>query len=258
MFPRAAALAAVLLLPALPAAGEEPAPAPSGSPVVTAHVLSVSLDPAKGTIEATDRMAVRRNRGGSIHLDLRAGLDIRLLEVDGRILPAVTREESDPVPRTARYRIAITPHPGETAAVVLSYGGVIREEVRKSGDLAFVAGDRLSGTIGPDGVFLSDASGWVPRDGSMATYAVTASVPEGWTLASQGGVPVYTDEGGKSIVTFPAGVPADGLWLQAGKWKVERRTEKGGVSLGTYLSEANAAHSKVLLDAVEEYMAFYR
>ena len=257
MSPRAAALAALLLL-APAAAGEEPVPVPSGSPAVTAHVLSVSLDPARGTIEATDRMAVRRNRGGSIHLDLHAGLDIRLLEVDGRILPAVTREESDPVPGTARYRIAINPHPGDTAAVVLSYGGVIREEVRKSGDLAFVAGDRLSGTIGPDGVFLSDASGWVPRDGSMATYAVTASVPEGWTLASQGGVPVTTDEGGKSIVNFPAGVPADGLWLQAGKWKVERRSEKGGVSLGTYLSEKNAAHSKVLLDAVEEYLAFYR
>ncbi|HEU4396122.1 MAG TPA: M1 family aminopeptidase, partial [Planctomycetota bacterium] len=257
MYLRAAALA-VLLLPVRPAAAEEPVPVPSGSPAVTAHVLSVSLDPAKGTLEATDRMAVRRNRGGSVLLDLHAGLEIRLLEVDGRILPAVTREESDPLPGTARYRIAINPHPGDTAAVVLSYGGVIREEVRKSGDLAFVAGDRLSGTIGPDGVFLSEASGWVPRDGSMATYAVTASVPEGWTLASQGGVPVYTDEGGKSIVTFPAGVPADGLWLQAGRWKVERRTEKGGVSLGTYLSEANAAHSKVLLDAVEEYLAFYR
>jgi len=252
---RPSALAAILLL--APGASAEEAPA-AGPPAVVSHALTVSLDPETGALDATDRMTVRRNRGGSILLDLRADLDIRLLEVDGKILPAVTREESEPSPGSARYRVAINPHPGPTASVVLGYGGVVREEVRKSGDLAFVAGDRLRGTVGPDGVFLSDATGWVPTDGSMATYAVNATVPAGWSVATQGGVPIASEDGGKAVFVVPPGLPADGLWLQAGRWKVERRTEKGGVSLGTYLSEANAAHSKVLLDAVEEYLAFYR
>src|SRR5262245_35622921 len=114
MSPRAAGLFALLLL-APAAAGEEPA-APSGPPAVTAHTITVSLDPATGKIEATDRMAVRRNRGGALHLDLRAGLEIRQLEVDGKILPAVTREEAEPAPGAARYSVAINPHPGDTAS----------------------------------------------------------------------------------------------------------------------------------------------
>jgi hypothetical protein len=256
MRPRAvAALAAAFLAVPAPVPAEE---APSGPPAVVSHAIEVVLDPSTGSLEATDRMTVRRNRGGALGLDLREGLAIRQLEVDGRIQPAVTKETEDPRPGICRYRLAVNPHPGETASVVLTYGGTVREEIRKARDPAFVTGDRLRGTVGPDGVYLADSTGWVPLDGSMSTFAVRATVPEGWTVASQGGVPSSDAAGGRAVFAFPAGIPADGLWLQAGKWRVERRVEKGGVSLGTYLSESNAAHSKLLLDAVEEYLVLYR
>ena len=69
---------------------------------------------------------------------MRADLEVRLLEVDEKVQPAIVKEDVDPRPGIARYRVPINPHPGESAALVVSYRGTIREEVKKSGDLAFV------------------------------------------------------------------------------------------------------------------------
>ncbi|NUN53302.1 MAG: hypothetical protein HUU06_11035, partial [Planctomycetaceae bacterium] len=201
-------------------------------------------------------MTVRRGGGGDLRLDLRADLAIRLAEVDGRALSSLAREEKDPRPGIARYRFPVLPGSGD-ASVVVAWGGTIREDVRKAGDLAFVAGDHSRGTISPAGTFLTDATGWLPLDGSMAAASVRATVPEGWTVATQGGVPTATTAEGRTTFDFPPGIPCDGLWLQAGKWRVERRTVRGGVSAGTFLSEGNTGLSGLLLDSVEEYLALY-
>ncbi len=246
-------LPAVLLALALPGAAlaEEP-----GRPAVVSHALTVTLDPAKGGIEATDRMTVRRNGGGDLVLDLRADLALRLLEVDGKAQGSVAREPADPRPGMARYRVRLLPVRGD-ATVVLSWGGILSEAVKKAQDLAFVVGDASNGHISEKGVYLGEGTGWCPLDGSMATFTVTATVPEGWSVATQGGVPSQESEDGRTVVSFPAGIPCDGLWLQAGKWKVERRTTGGGISIATYLSEGNAGLSGLLLDSVEEYLGLF-
>jgi hypothetical protein len=252
---RPAALALLLLLPAPPAAAQDAPPPPP--PSIAAHEVSVVLVPAAGSLSATDRMTVRRGGGGTLAFDLRTDLKVLALEVDGRADDSIAREEAEPRPGVSRYRVRVPKGPGETGTVVLTYAGVLRGGVTKAGDLAFVAGDSSAGTVSPEGVFLSEGTAWVPTDGGVAPYAVTATVPEGWTVASQGGVPAETAAEGRTTVSFPPGPAADGLWLQAGKWKVERRSGHGGVSLATYLSEGNAALSKTILDAVDGYLERY-
>ena len=62
-----------------------PALAQDAPPAILSHDLAVSLDPASGRIEATDRMTVRRSAaGGEVVFDLRADLEIRSLRMDGK------------------------------------------------------------------------------------------------------------------------------------------------------------------------------
>ncbi len=253
---RGLAPAFVLLALAAGAGAEEP---PSRPPAVLAHDLRVRLDPDAGKIEATDAMTVRRNGGGELEVRLRDGLGVTSLEVDGALADFVVRV---PVPRTdglATLRIRVSRGEGD-ARVALGYAGVIRDPPRKAEDLAFVAGDHTSGHIGPEGVFLSESSGWVPTDGGLARYDLEARVlGVDWTVASQGSAPTREVAPGYPatvLCCFRADLPTDGLWLQAGKWKVERR-DAGRVSIGTYLSGKNAPLSKLLMDAVEEYLGQY-
>jgi hypothetical protein len=257
----AALLLLLLLLPgAVLAQQAPPAAPPAAPPSVSAHEVTVFLDPEKGLISATDRMTVRRG-AGQLPLRLRGDLKIHAIKVDGRPDDSIARDEKEPGPGISRYLVRIPKGPGETGTVELTYEGVIREDVQKAKDLAHVAGDRSGGTISPEGVYLGEDTGWVPLDDSMATFSVSATVPAGWSVATQGGVPVQDATPGRDAAfdkfDFPAGIPCDRLWLQAGKWKVERRTAKGGVSVATYLSEGNAALSPLLLDAAEEYLAAF-
>jgi hypothetical protein len=250
--------APALLLAAFAAsAAAEEAPL-RAKPSVLSHDLSVDLSPATGRLAVVDRMAVRRADAVSqLSFDLRADLQVTVLKVDGRPDDSIAREEREPRPGISRYHARIPRGPGATGVVEVGYGGVLREDPAKAKDLAFVAGDSSRGTVSPEGVFLGEGTGWVPSDGSMATFTVTATVPEGWTVATQGGVPTTETKDGRTTFLCPAGIPCDGLWLQAGQWRVERRTTKDGVVLGTLLSEGNAGLSKLLLDSVEEYLARY-
>ncbi len=217
-----------------------PALADDPPPAILAHDIEVALDPDAGTIAATDRMTVRRSAsGGEVAFDLRADLEIRRLEMDGKADDTVARETEAPRPGIARYRVRVPKGPGETGVLAVSWAGTIREEVRKAQDLAFVVGDHSRGTISPEGVFLVEGTGWVPLGRDMASFRVRATAPEGWTVVTQGPL------------------PADGLWLQAGKWTVDRRTTAGGVAIGTFLSGRNAGLSKLILDSVEEYLVLY-
>jgi hypothetical protein len=247
---------AVLLVIALPSSTVLAQEAASG-PSVTGHAVSVALDPETGRLDASDTMTVHRGKGGGLSLILRDGFEVSRLSVDGVPVEAPVRVSEPAGPGLATWIVPIAAG-AKDARVEAAWGGTVREDVHRADDLAFVAGDRSRGTISPEGVFLTDATGWLPLDGSMATFRIAASVPEGWTVATQGGVPTTSTEDGRSIFTFEAGLPSDGLWLQAGSWKVERRTLEDGISLGTYLSEKNAPLSGLLMDAVQEYLVAYR
>ncbi|MHC4923359.1 MAG: M1 family metallopeptidase, partial [Planctomycetota bacterium] len=245
-------LAAALLLGASASAAQE---APSGTPPsITHHDLDVQIDPATGGISVRDSMTIARNGGGMLSFRLRSGLKIGGLSVEGEALETIART---PGPHGRMDTVQVPVSRGSTTARVdLTYSGTIREEVRKAETTSFVVGDHSRGTIGPQGVFLSGATGWTADDGGLATYAVSATVPDGWSVCTQGGVP--TSEGTKAGTrfVFPAGIPVDSLWLQAGQWTVERRTI-GGISIGTYLSKRNAGVSKVMIDSIGEYLDMY-
>ncbi len=239
MSPRNAAALALPILFAIAA----PALA---EPRVEAHSIEVRLDPATSAIEVTDKMTVVRDGGGRLEFQLNVGLDIREAIVDGHEATGLVRVGDDDE-WMAQWRVAIPPGTSERSEVTLRYSGKIADQVRQSEDLSFVVGDDTRGVICPEGVYLSDGSGWFPYTGTLARFDVNATIPEPYKVVTQG-----TRDG----AWWRGKYPADGLALVAGKWKHEER-KSGGITIGTYLSEENAAHAGLLLDAAAKYLGVY-
>jgi hypothetical protein len=191
---------------------------------------------------------VIRDKGGPLVFELNAGLAVESVFVDGNRSSAFERVSGDDW--IAKWRVDVPPTGAETAFVEVRYSGAIADQVKKSEDLSFVVGDDTRGVICPDGAYLTSGSGWYPDDGGMTRFCVNATVPEPYLVVTQG---KRDPKSGGWLGKYPA----DGLALVVGKWKHEERKTASGVVVGTYLTEANAAGSKLLLDATETYLAKY-
>jgi len=236
-YPHAAAPAIAALL----------ATAALAAPHVESHAIECVIDPAKSLLVATDSMKVVRDDGGPLVLSLNANLEIERVAVAGRIVERPERTDSDGW--ISKFRIDV-PAGVETCVVEIRYGGAIADNVKKSEDLSFVVGDDTRGVICADGAYLTEGSGWYPTDGGMTRFDVKATIPEPYLVVTQG----TRDE---KTGAWTGKYAADGLALVAGKWKHEERKTASGVVVGTYLSDANAAGAKLLLDATESYVKKY-
>jgi hypothetical protein len=216
------------------------------APRIRTHSIECRLDPAASRIEATDRLSVVRDEGGSLAFTLNAGLAIESLTVDGKEAAHVRAGGDEWI---AEWTVAIPSSPAEFANVEIKYAGVIADQVKKSETLSFVVGDDTRGVICGDGVYLSEGSGWYPGGPGMARFHVKPGVPEPFVAVTQG-----TRDAASGW--WRGKYDADGLSLVAGKWKRAER-KVGDVILGTYLTEENAAHADLILDALASYLPLY-
>ena len=229
--------ALVLLAAAAPALAE---------PTIRTHSIECRLDPAASRIEATDRISIVRDGGGTLAFALNAGLAIDALTVDGREQKP-TRAGGDEW--LARWTIEIPSSGNEMSAVEIRYAGVISDQVKKSETLSFVVGDDTRGVICGEGAYLTNGSGWYPVGSDMARFHVKPSVDEPYVAVTQG-----TRDAASGW--WRGKYDTDGLSLVAGKWKRAER-KVGDVVLGTYLGEESSAHADLLLDALASYLPLY-
>lgn len=218
-------------------------------PRIESHSIQCRLDPTTGRIEAIDRMTVLREDGGPLVVNLNSGLTIVGIHVDRNRGPVTPERLSDDGWIT-KWRVPVPNGAADKASVEFTYTGVIADQVKKSEDLSFVVGDDTRGVICAEGVYLSEGSGWYPSDESMARFDIQPSIAEPYLVVTQG---TRSPETGAWTGKFAT----DGVSLVAGKWKREERKTAGGVLIGTYLSEADAPHAKLLLDATEGYLRKY-
>lgn len=250
------ALASLVAFLAFPAAAEPPAPpAPPSGPVVVDHALEVVLLPAERRLVATDKLTVvSPTLGRTLDLELAPalGLTASYADVDGKAVP-VTRVGA---------RIEGLKVPMGTSTVTISYVGEVFDVVKKAGDLGWVAGDGTTGLISEKGVYLCDASRWVPmvRGAPPALFHVKAKIPAPFHVVTQGTVPertTYTAEGVTwNVLTAKAAIATDGLTLVAGPYVTKSRVVDG-VTLSTFFYESEAAEQDLWLEAGAEVVKRY-
>ena len=265
----------LLLLPGLPVPPVAAEPQPRQSKArIDAHVLTVRFDPPRHRLVAHDVMTVQGDTAPT-QLVLRLAPTLTVTEVTCNGEPATIRADGGSLTITVP---ANGPH-----KVGIAYHGTIYDAVEKADDLTWVVGDHTRGVIGEMGIYLSDASGWVPlpvTEGprAPARFHVTTIVPAPFVVVTQGGpvsrqqltttgfdpgsttlLPVSGGAGAEVVwnhATNPAPIPTDGLSLSAGPYRQKSR-DVDGIKLSTFFYARHARHADVWLDAGEETIRRY-
>lgn len=245
------ALLLAIALPALahrtPGAPRKAAAArPKASQPATRHVLDVTLDPAAGTLRGTDTVTLPWQRKVSfrIHegMELAATCEGRSLAI-GAGADAGTKVVT--IPASCKDRDGM-------ATVAFTMSGRIVDPVTNEPSLHFVTGDRTNGLIVEEGAFLAGGTGWYPETGDLALFDARVTVPEAWSVVSQGDAhepePV---EGGLRRFRYSSSIPADGLALSAGPYVVQSADHEG-VRISTWLWKEDEAFGPPLIEAAKK------
>ncbi|MGC3973260.1 MAG: M1 family aminopeptidase [Nitrospira sp.] len=254
-------LLAGCLVPALAVA--EPV---SSLPTITHHQLTLELLPDSHQLIATDRVTLSGgSHGQALTFSLAPTLhveriqDVTHCQASCDMAPALAFERDGSPGQSEPQRVMVKqPATGRASGAVtlkFFYSGVVDDPPRDPRHLRFVTPSETSGHIGPEGVYLSSESQWYPDvDGSLATYDVTISVPEGWTAVTQG--TPQSDQGHWIVPT-----KSEALTVVANRFVVKSRTwtAKSGQSirLVTYLFPDEATLADEYLDALARYLDAY-
>jgi aminopeptidase N len=224
-----------------------PVPALSDPLPVVAHDLRVTLDPADGTLRATDRLTLPSGRD-SWRLALHSGLDPKIVAGDGRL------EHLDSKADMERFRLT---HTG-SGALTIGYGGRIRHALEDIQQSLGRSRQWSPGTISPDGAVLDGTSGWYPRvESTMQRFSLKVTVPEGWLAVSQGAGP-HTRDGpqGTSTVSWREDHPQEDIYLVAGSYTLYRKTTPVAEAQA-FLRGPDDRLAGPYLDAAGKYLGLY-
>lgn len=196
---------------------------------VTRYDVRVDYAPETGRLEGDTKITARATADlARFGLDL--ALTVRAVEVDG--VRAEVETDADGV---------VTVVPGKAVA----RGDDFTVRVRYGGE---PGRDNPSWAKGVDGgvvTVLAPVGTWFPGDddpGDPADFALTATVPKGWTAVSGGREGPVRHEGDRATYRWDSTEPltADRVILGMGKWDVER----GRLSDGTPLTTVYGAGRK--------------
>ena len=258
---RAATLAATL---SAAVAGTFPVAAasqtPSPPPARVRHALEVTLDPAARRLAVVDVLAVPR--GGPIEFLLNARLEITASTPPVEAVPLgdvapFTGINASPADLAKsgglkRYR-ATLPQGGGTLRLAYSgpfdFGLGAQEEEYQRGFR------ETAGIVSPEGVYLAGNGFWVPQlDRELVEFTLTAKVPEGWHLVSQGSG-VSRDADG--VARWDSTGAMDEVYLVGGPL-VRYRQAAGAIEAEVYLRQKDDALAGKYLAATAQYLEMYR
>jgi hypothetical protein len=231
-----------LLLPVSPAIGQ---PAPPVS-----HDMAVRIDPGTRAISGEDRVAIAAGPSRSLTLADRFKVDS--LTIDGKPAPAPSREQGLLVwklPGSERKRVIEAKWSGTLAPLdaMLDHRQTLSANAPVSGE---------------QGTLLPASARWYPSiENTFASFRVALDLPQGQKGLVPGRLLEESEAGGRYRARFEFPLPADGIDLMAGPYRVESRDVRsaGGkrLKLRTYFHPQVADLAGPYLDAVARYVDLY-
>jgi hypothetical protein len=230
------------------------------APPLPHHELEIRLDPAARTLAVHDRLTLAS--GGEIDFLLNAALTITAAEPPATELPPPddltpfaginAAPDAPSGARLKRWRVQLPPAGG---TVELRYEGPFDFGL---GELAeeYQRGFReTTGIVSPEGVYLAGNGFWYPQTGrGLLTFTLTAEVPAGWHLVSQGSG-TSRDEAGRA--RWEAGGPMDEIYLVGGPL-TRYHQPAGEIAAEVYLRAPDEALAGRYLAATADYLEMYR
>lgn len=225
------------------------------------HSLVVSLSPQSHRLEVQD--VLTPPAGNEVGFVLHAGLEPRVVtpgwrleRIEGETSAAFAgiNATTSTVPSAAPLdRFVLRRDDDAPKTVEIHYAGIVHHPLAMAGEEYQRSFSETAGIIGPQGVFLSGTSFWLPTFGdALVTFElVVEGLPAGWHSVSQG----RRGERG-AAETWSCSQPVDEVYLVAGPWTVTREQFKH-VELLAFLREPDPQLARRYLDATRRYLAMY-
>ncbi len=234
--------------------GQIQASTPNFNFEVSSHHLVLRIDPSRHQIKATDEVAIALKQRGARSVSLLLNAHLKISQMTDLKTKKSLKWVEIPFTEDVTQLDVSIPTATDAFSLSISYEGQIYEPVVKEKALQFVTGDRTSGLISPEGVYLSSESHWYPdRPDTMASFRVEATVPEPFRVVTQG--ELLSDElrSGFWKSRWLSKLPSESLTLVAGKFAVKSRNV-GGIKVSTYFFPDEDKYSEAFLSAAEEYL----
>jgi hypothetical protein len=155
----------------------------------------------------------------------------------------------------SRYAVLMD---AQAQQITLSYGGRIKHERRQVNESLGRSHQRSNGFIGPQGVFLDNASGWYPWIAdSLQRFSLSVDLPKGWLAVSQGEGPNMRAKAQRVSLSWREQHPQDDIYLIAAPFQFYQR-QAGDITAQVYLREKDPALAERYLDATQDYLALYQ
>jgi aminopeptidase N len=249
-----AGLVLLLLAAGEPAAAERPFE-------VLAHDLTVELFPAEHRLRATDRITIKTGADQLESLVFTLHPDLQVTQV--REVSAAGRQPLQLARDHGKVIVWLAGRPAGEAELTLAweYEGAINDPPREPRHLRFVTPSETSGHIGVEGVYLSGETHWYPdAAGSLPTYRLTVTVPEGWESVSHGSQRerrTERDARGATVTSrWDVAAKTEALTLVANRF-VKTSQDWRGIEVAAYLFPEEAALGEEYLAAAIRYLEVY-
>lgn len=244
----------------------------SDRPVVLSHDLAVELRPSTHELIGRDQIDIQlplRAAAVTFSISPTVKIDRILLRAHPAVSTATVSDTAlsfttEQVVRPPEQRVTVAlpgAHDGRVTLVWI-YRGTIDDPPKEPRHLRFVTPSETAGHIGPEGVYLSSESQWYPDiEGSLSAYRLTALVPQGWSVVTQGEKTEETTDGEHVSSTWVVSDRSEALTLVANRFAIKSRAWKSrngqSIELATYFFPDNAGLADEYLDATSNYLDVY-
>jgi aminopeptidase N len=224
---------------------------PVGAAGIPRHELTVAIDPAARTLHVVDTLHPERD--GAVEFRLNANLKIVRADPAVREIVTPMQQSGGGAARPGETRRYIA-EPARGGAIIIEYKGRIDDALSAESD-EFAKGFRsTSGSVAPQGVYLSGATAWYPElSTDFVRFSLTARAPEGWHLVSEG-EGTSRDDAGNAHWTSDA--PLEEIHLVGGPLQ-RYRDASGPVKALVYLRTPDPALAERYLSATARYVSLY-
>lgn len=264
-------IVAMLCLAGWPAvAGEAAADGAARSIDMLHHELSVELLPEQHRLRATDRITLRVPDGHppSLSWSLHPALRVSSVTSEGRPLPLRVQPPVEGGQAGQARLQQVTVGLDASAAqereltIEVRYEGLLDDPPRESRQLRFVTPSETDGHIGSEGIYLSGETHWYPDiEGSLPTFALRVTLPEGWLAVTHGRSVARRMQGGLAVEDWEVAARTEALTLVANRFVQAHRAwhapDGRTVDVATYLFPEEAQLAEEYLDATVRYLEAY-
>ncbi|MHA2620308.1 MAG: M28 family peptidase [bacterium JZ-2024 1] len=219
------------------------------------YTIRVAFSPGQRRLEGDTEISFPLT-SRQVRFFLRTGLTVTAVKVNGRAakLPVESGIEGT---RTL-YQLDLSRiKQGTTVRLNIAFKGEIFDAIQDLEKGTFVIGERTTGIISEEGIYLDDGSGWYPRlEAGLGLYTVEITVPDGWVAVAFGDTVESRHSQGFVTHRFTSGVPFDGMAVVAGRYTITER-RKGAILLRAVFFAEDEGLANVFLDRLEQYLDQY-